>query len=284
MTVYNFSMPELPEVTTIVAGINKKLVGKRIGQAKLTALGENLRIKSKQDLDQKLTGKKIEGAKRRAKFLILELSNGDKLIVHLKLTGQFLLRKENFRADDFTRLVLDLDNGEQVRFCDRNGAAEAFIVDNLDKIDSLVGPEPFEITVENFEKNIKNTDKRTIKEIIVDQKVIAGVGNIYADEALYVAKISPFRSPKSLKIEEAETLLNSIKQVLQEGINHLGTTIDSYRDLDGNPGTHQNYLRVYGKGGKSCQNCGTPIILTELGGRRTHYCPNCQPEAQLSLF
>ncbi len=277
-------MPELPEVTTIVAGINKKLTGKRISQAKITSLGENLRFKSKQDLDQKLTGKVIEGASRRAKFLIIELSTGDKLIVHLKLTGQFLLRKRESRLDEFIRLILDLDDGMQVRLCDRNGAAEAFIVTDISKINDLVGPEPFEIIPSEFEKNIRTTDKKTIKETIVDQKVIAGVGNIYADEALYLAKISPFRSPKSITTEEVETLLNSIKQVLQEGINHRGTTIDSYRDLDGNPGTHQNYLRVYGKGNKPCQNCGTSIILTELGGRRTHYCPSCQPQAQLSLF
>lgn len=278
------AMPELPEVTTIVNDINKKLVGKRISQAKITSLGENLRIKSKQDLDLKLSSKKIEGAKRRAKFLIIELSNGDKLVIHLKLTGQFLLRDKDAQADEFTRLILDLEDGQQVRFCDRNGAAEAFILYELSKLENLVGPEPFEVSAEVFEQNIKKSEKKTIKEAIVDQKVIAGVGNIYADEALFVAKINPFRTPTSITTEEASTILEAIKQVLQEGIDHRGTTIDSYRDLDGNMGTHQNYLRVYGRTDKPCQNCKKPIILTEISGRRTHYCQTCQPQSQLSLF
>jgi len=277
-------MPELPEVTTIVDGINKKLAGKRISQAKITSLGENLRVKSRQDLDQKLSGKKIESARRRAKFLIIELSNGDKLVVHLKLTGQFILRDQNDRPDEFTRLILDLEDGGQIRFCDRNGAAEAFILDDTSKLESAVGPEPFEISPEQLLENIKKTDKKTIKETILDQKVIAGVGNIYADEALFLAKISPFRAPQSITLEETMTILEAIKQVLTEGIQHRGTTIDSYRDLDGNPGTHQNYLRIYGRGGKACEVCGNAIVLTEIGGRRTHYCPTDQPDSQLSLF
>ena len=121
-------MPELPEVTTIVNDINERLVGRRIDDVKITSLGENLRIKSKQDLDQILSGKKIEKAERRAKFLLLTLSNGDNLVIHLKLTGQFLLRDKNFQPDEFARLVMNLDNGQQMRFCDRNGAAEAFVV------------------------------------------------------------------------------------------------------------------------------------------------------------
>lgn len=277
-------MPELPEVTTIVNDINERLVGRRIDEAKITSFGENLRIKSKQDLDQMLTGKKIEKATRRAKYLIIELSNGNSLIIHLKLTGQFLLRDRDARADEFTRLILNLDDGHQVRFCDRNGAAEAFIVHKSSEVEKNLGPEPFEIKPKQFDDSIHRSEKKTIKETIVDQKIIAGVGNIYADEALFLAKINPFRSPKSITEEEAERLLNAIKEVLTESIKHRGTTIDSYRDLLGNPGTNQNYLQVYGKTGKPCPICKTPIEYTEIGGRRTHFCPECQPQPQLSLF
>lgn len=277
-------MPELPEVTTIVNDINERLAGRRIDQAKITSFGENLRVKSRQDLDQMLTGKKIEKATRRAKFVIIELSNGKSLVMHLKLTGQLLLRDKDDRVDEFLRLVLDLDNDQQVRFCDKNGAAEAFIVDNIREVEKNLGPEPFEIKADQFYKSIQNSDKKTIKETIVNQKTIAGVGNIYADEALFLAKISPFRSPKTITEVETKTLLDSIKQVLTSSIEHRGTTIDSYRDLLGNPGSNQNYLQVYGKTAKPCPVCQTPIEYTEIGGRRTHYCSHCQPEAQLRLF
>ncbi len=277
-------MPELPEVTTIVNDINERLVGKRIDQAKITSLGENLRIKSRQDLDQMLTGKRIEKATRRAKFVIIELSNGNSLVMHLKLTGQLLLRAKEAKVDEFLRLILNLDNGQQVRLCDRNGAAEAFIVHDQNEVEKNLGPEPFEIKTDQFYKSIQDSDKKTIKETIVNQKTIAGVGNIYADEALFPAKINPFRSPKSITEAETQKLLDSIKQVLTSSIDHRGTTIDSYRDLLGNPGTNQNYLQVYGKTGMPCPVCKTAIEYTEIGGRRTHYCKNCQPEAQLSLF
>lgn len=277
-------MPELPEVTTIVNDINKRLVGRRVHQAKITSLGENLRIKSGQDLDQKLTGKKIEKASRRAKYIIIELSNGTSLVTHLKLTGQLLLRDKADRADEFVRLTLDLDNGQQIRFCDKNGAAEAFIVENTHEVEKNLGSEPFEIKTDQFYKSIQSSDKKTIKETIVDQKIIAGVGNIYADEALFLAKINPTRGSKSLNPTEVENLLEGIKQVLKEGIEHRGTTIDSYRDLFGKAGTHQNFLRVYGKKGDPCPKCETKIEYMEISGRRTHFCPSCQMSDQLSLF
>lgn len=277
-------MPELPEVTTIVNDINSKLVGRVITEARLTSLGENLRIKSRQDLDQILTGKKIEKAERKAKYLLLKLSSGDNLVIHLKLTGQFILRDKAAKADEFTRMTLNLDDGKQLRFNDRNGAAEAFMSSSLDEIKDKFAADAFEIDQDLFSKNLIFADKKTVKEAIVDQRVIAGVGNIYADEALFVAKINPFRAPKSLTKVEVSGLLEAIKQVLNEGIKHRGTTIDSYRDLQGNPGTHQNFLRVYGKPGKPCPNCSKPIEYTEIAGRRTHFCPNCQPTEQLSLF
>lgn len=277
-------MPELPEITTIVNDINSKLIGRTIIEARLTSFGENLRVKSKQDLDRLLTGKKIEKAARKAKYLLLRLSSGDNLVIHLKLTGQFILRDKGALADEFTRMILNLDDGKQLRFNDRNGAAEAFVSETLDEVGSSTAPDAFEIDLASFTKNLQNSDKKTTKETIVDQKVIAGVGNIYADEALFVAKINPFRSPKSLTKDEIKCLLDSMKQVLNEGIEHRGTTIDSYRDLLGNPGTHQNYLRVYGKTGKPCPNCSKSIEYTEINGRRTHFCPYCQPAAQLTLF
>lgn len=277
-------MPELPEVTTIATDIEKNLIGRTISAVKLTSLGENLRIKAHQDLDQLLTGKKIEGAQRRAKYLIIKLSNDDQLVIHLKLTGQLLLREKGSKPDEFTRLVLNLDNGAQLRFCDRNGAAEAFIVTDFTPIEDKLGPEPFLISVEQLKTSFLNTEKKTVKEALVDQKIIAGVGNIYVDEALFLAKMNPFTSPKSITTEVASVLIDAVRQVLNEGIEHRGTTIDSYRDLFGNPGGHQKYLRVYGKERKPCPTCNEPIQYTEIGGRRTFYCLFCQPEAQLSLF
>ncbi|MDP2720984.1 MAG: bifunctional DNA-formamidopyrimidine glycosylase/DNA-(apurinic or apyrimidinic site) lyase [bacterium] len=277
-------MPELPEVETIKNDLLKKVVGSQITSVSYTSEGQKLISKAGQDLTDLLPGNKIKSIERKAKYLVLELSGGKKLIFHLKLTGRILVRNGSNPNDEFVRLVLALNDGREIRFADRNGFGEVKLIGAGEEVDQDLGPDPFEVSVQQFNLLINQTGKETIKETLLDQKTISGVGNIYADEALYLAGINPFRSPRALSTNETAKLLDSIKQVLNEGIKHRGTTIDSYRDTDGRPGTHQFHLLVYGKAGKPCKKCATRIEYTEIKGRRTHFCPNCQPKEQLALF
>jgi len=277
-------MPELPEVQTIVDDLNKKVIGTKITQVIYTDEGKKLISKSDQDLSDILPGEKITRAQRRAKYLILNLSGRRNLIIHLKLTGQLFVRAQNYAIEPFTRLILKLDDKREIRFADREGYGEVVLADGIDKVEPNLGPEPFEISEQTFADNLLATKLGTIKEALIDQKVISGIGNIYVDEALYLAKINPFRPPHSLSKAETQKLLRSIKETLKSGLEHRGTTIDSYRDTDGKPGTHQFHLLVYGKAGLPCKRCATRIAYTEISGRRTHFCPTCQPKDQLSLF
>ena len=277
-------MPELPEVETIKNDLLKKVVGAQITDVFYTSEGQKLISKSNQDLSNMLPGQKISGVGRRAKYLVLELSNEKKLIFHLKLTGRILVRNGSNSSDEFTRLVLILDDGQQIRFTDRNGFGEVRLVESESEINSTLAPDPFEISNQQFHLNLNKSKKETIKETLLDQSLISGVGNIYTDEALYLAGINPFRLSKTISLNGSTKLLDSIKTVLKEGIKHCGTTIDSYRDTDERPGTHQFHLLVYGKAGKPCKKCAAHIEYTEIAGRRTHFCPNCQPKEQLSLF
>lgn len=278
-------MPELPEVHTIAEDLKKKITGRQIVEVHYTGEGQKLISKTGQDLTNVLAGEKINGVKRKAKYLILDLDGENKfLIFHLKLTGRVLVRDGNHPADEFTRLVLKLDDGRQIRFADRNGFGEVFLSANVDDIGPGLGPDPFEVNNKQIHIILGKSSKATIKEALLDQSLVSGIGNIYTDEALYLAKINPFRSPRSLSPDAKSRLLGAIKAVLREGIKHRGTTIDSFRDTDGRPGTHQFHLLVYGKAGKPCKRCATAIEYTEIKGRRTHFCPTCQPKDQLSFF
>ena len=277
-------MPELPEVHTIAEDLKKKVVGSQIVEVYYTGEGQKLISKSGQDLTDVLPGERIDSIDRRAKYLIINLSGGKKLIFHLKLTGQILVRAGSHKPDEFARLILKLDDGRQIRFADRNGFGEVILAENIEEVNPNLGPEPFEILNKKFHESLLQSGKETIKESLLDQQLISGVGNIYVDESLYLAGINPFRSPHALSLNETTKLLMSIKKALEEGIKDRGTTIDSYRDTDGNPGTHQFHLLVYGKSGKPCKKCAAKIEYTEIRGRRTHFCPTCQPKDQLSLF
>ncbi|MEX0621987.1 MAG: bifunctional DNA-formamidopyrimidine glycosylase/DNA-(apurinic or apyrimidinic site) lyase [Candidatus Woykebacteria bacterium] len=277
-------MPELPEVETIKNDLLEKVVNSQITDVFYTSEGQKLISKTGQDLSNILPGQKISGVGRKAKYLVLELSNGKKLVFHLKLTGRILVRNGSSPDDEFTRLILKLDDGRQIRFADRNGFGEVRLVDSASEVITNLAPDPFEMSNQQLQTSLSKRGRATIKEALLGQSLVSGVGNIYADEALFLAKINPFRSPKALSTNEVVRLLDSIKQVLNEGIKHRGTTIDSYQDTDGRPGTHQFHLLVYGKAGKPCKRCATRIEYTEIKGRRTHFCPNCQPKEQLSLF
>lgn len=282
-------MPELPEVQTITSDLKPILPGKKILKAIYTGpLGEELRRKSKVDLSVSLPGKSITDVRRLSKQLLFDLDSGEILSLHLRITGRILLRDNGIKPDEYTRLIMELDSGQELRFTDRNGLASAELMtqSELDQAAARYGPEILspELTEERFYEAVSGSTEPSLKETLLNQRTVSGMGNIYVDEALFLAKLHPQLKPKQLSEAESDRLLSASRQVLQGGLTDRGTTIDSYLDPFGNPGHHQDHLRVYGRRGQSCPEGNGAIEYKEVGGRRTFFCPTCQVLPQLSLF
>jgi formamidopyrimidine-DNA glycosylase len=271
-------MPELPEVETICSTLKPKLIGKTI------VAGEVLwpRLIQNQTVEDFLTGirqKKITDLKRRGKYLLFYLSSDLVLAIHLRMTGQLIVEPANIPIAKATYVQLTLDDNNELRFRDQRkfGRVMLFNVKNPPLSLEKLGPEPLstEFTVQLLKEQLSHR-KAAIKKVLLDQEVIAGIGNIYADEALFLAGIHPARLIASLSAEELDKLYHAIRQVLSEGIEHRGTTKRDYRDGDGNPGSNQEYLRVYDRKGLACVQCQNMIVKMNFAGRGTHFCPICQ--------
>lgn len=282
-------MPELPEVQTIASDLKPILPGLTVVKASYVGpLGEELRRKSRIDLSVSLPGKKITDVRRLSKQLLLDLSSGEVLSLHLRITGRILLRDSGAKSDEYTRLIIELDNGQELRFTDRNGLASADLLteSELDLAAQRYGPEVLskEVTPDRFFELMTGSGEPSLKETLLNQHIVSGMGNIYVDETLYLAKLHPNLKPKQLTRLESDQLLRASRQVLEEGLRDRGTTIDSYLDPFGCPGHHQDNLRVYGRAGNPCPEGNGMIEYKEVGGRRTFFCPACQVLPQLSLF
>jgi formamidopyrimidine-DNA glycosylase len=280
-------MPELPEVELIRSQLEDEVIGRAITEVIFDPEnGNSLKLRQKRELEPILPGKRIIKARRRGKHLFLSLSDNYHLMFHLKMTGRLLLRERNAVIDEFLRLTLKLDDGRELRFTDRARFADVFLWDKEDllTLNNKLGPEATLISQAELEKALAKSISTSIKEALLDQQTIAGVGNINADEALFVAKIHPKRSPKEIISSEVEALVRAIKKVLAKDLENGGSTIDSYLNLYGQAGKNQESFFVYGRDGQPCRDCEAPISYIEINGRRTHFCPNCQPEKQLSLF
>ncbi|HLM78187.1 MAG TPA: bifunctional DNA-formamidopyrimidine glycosylase/DNA-(apurinic or apyrimidinic site) lyase [Rubrobacteraceae bacterium] len=271
-------MPELPEVETIKEDLRELVVGSRIEGAEVldVALVEQ---PSPEEFVQLLKGASIARARRRAKHLILELDNGMNLIFQLKIGGQLLLVPPVEEPNTALMFLLYL-NGERRLFL-RDGTnfsrARLLSEKELQERFSSLGPEPLE---DGFDaqclRQKLGSRKAQIKSLLLDQKMVAGIGNIYVDEILYDARIHPRRKANTLSAEEWRALYAAIRTNLAAGIRHRGTTVRLYRDVVGRPGEHQNYLRVFEKQGKPCSGCGGTVTREKISGRSTHFCPVCQ--------
>ncbi len=271
-------MPELPEVETIRLTLLPKLVGERIVSGEVLH-GKMLLGITIEEFLSRVSGEKIDGLKRRGKYLLLELSEGLTIGIHLRMTGQLSVEKANEPLSKATYFRLLLDNGMELRFRDQRKFGKVFIFEKGAPPPSLlkIGPEP--LSPEFTALVLKNRFGRrnlAVKKALLNQEIIAGIGNIYADEALFVAGIHPARPVNSLTEAEIDALYLAIRQVLGEGIESRGTTLRDYRDGDGRAGSYQDRLRVYGQKGKTCPNCGGLIVKMSYGGRGTHFCPLCQ--------
>ncbi|MCB0194268.1 MAG: bifunctional DNA-formamidopyrimidine glycosylase/DNA-(apurinic or apyrimidinic site) lyase [Anaerolineae bacterium] len=264
-------MPELPEVETVVRGLRGPLVGRTFTGVTIT--WPNSIRTSILELQSRLPGQRIEKITRRGKYLQFHLSEGDMLFLHLKMTGDLLVEPEDEPLNPHVRTIFDLDNGHQLRFKDPRKFGRVYLVDNADKVVGKLGPEPLpdDFTLDDFKVLFRRRSGR-LKPLLLNQEFIAGVGNIYADESSFIAKIDPRRTVDTLIDAELERLYYAIRQALNAGITHKGASLDAvYRG-----GEFQNHFQVYGRTGEPCLNCGATIQRIVLGGRSTHFCPVCQ--------
>jgi len=265
-------MPELPEVETIKRELNTVLPGKKITAVEVRN-ATVVREPGVEKFKAGLRGSEVINILRRAKVLIIELSGGKSLSIHLKMTGQLVYPGTGKDA----RVIFHLSDGKQVDFNDRRLFAELRLLDDWRKLKFIqgLGPEPFDISSEEFNAML-NKKKTKIKPLLMDQAFISGVGNLYAAEALFRARLRPERAANTLSEKEKETLFKELKNTLLEAIEHKGSSIDQYVQLSGKPGGYVRFHKVYGREGKPCLVCKSPIKRTALGGRGTYFCPRCQ--------
>jgi formamidopyrimidine-DNA glycosylase len=273
-------VPELPEVETVVRDLRPQLAGKRI--TAITVSPYRLRKQWLATWEPLLVGRRILEVRRRGKWIILDLDRGLHLLMHLGMTGQLRVMPADAPVGTHTHIIARLGRGEaQLRFRDvrRFGSATLFsdrtLLDRFFEENKL-GPEPFELDGEHLSAALARTD-RCLKAVLLDQRVVAGVGNIYADESLFQARLHPAQLGRETTVLEARRLQRAIVEVLNRAIERRGSSIRDYVGGLGGKGRYQEEFRVYGRTGKPCPRCGTPIVRIRLAGRSTHLCPRCQP-------
>jgi formamidopyrimidine-DNA glycosylase len=265
-------MPELPEVETIKRELEKAVLGKKITDVIIN----NPRVIREPGRDvfvKEIKNCVIKNILRRGKLLILELSCGKSLAVHLKMTGQLVYPGDASQS----RVSFRLSNGKLLDFNDRRLFGELRLIDDWKSLKFIqgLGPEPFDIDSDRF-KVMLGGKKTKIKPLLMDQGFLSGIGNLYAAEALFRAGINPARPAHSLTGKEKELLFKEILDTLKEAIQHKGSSIDQYVQLSRTAGDYVKYHKVYGREGKPCPVCKTAIKRTALGGRGTYFCPQCQ--------
>ncbi len=264
-------MPELPEVETIVRRMRPEVVGHTITAADLR-WERTLATPKPALFNKNIIGQSVESVNRRAKYIVIQLS-ADTLIIHLRMSGDILFRKVDARAEKHDRLLLQLDSEKTLVFNDMRKFGRVWLTPSPQDVLGKLGPEPLDdaFTPEDLFERITR-HKRQIKPLLLDQSIIAGLGNIYTDEALHLAGLHPLAKSDVIKRKQAENLWRSIREVLNEGIHRNGTSIDwIYRG-----GENQYHLNVYGRKDEPCLKCGTPIQKIVVGQRGTHFCPQCQ--------
>jgi formamidopyrimidine-DNA glycosylase len=273
-------MPELPEVETVKRSLQPFLEGERI--IGIDVLYERI-IKNinPQEFSRLLVDRVIKSIKRRGKYLLFNLSEGDTLVIHLRMTGQLLISKQEEPLTKHTHLVFHLAGGKQLRFVDVRKFGLIFLVRTgaWNQAGGLgeLGPEPLaeDFTNEVLLGLLKNR-RGMLKAFLLDQKRIAGIGNIYADEISFMAGLQPKRKIETLKKPEIEALYLAIRTKLQEGVEFRGTSISDYVDGKGEKGSFQERLQVYDRAGQPCFKCGTNLVKSIVAGRGTVSCPKCQ--------
>ena len=279
-------MPELPEVETIRRDLEKEVVGKRIKTVEVTGMRSIRRHPNKKHFVAKLEGRKITGTERRGKYLLLRLDDGEVLVAHLGMSGQ-LLRARNEQRDPLTKhthVVITFTQGGQLRFVDPRTFGELFVTTpeelaqqvpelahlGFDPVDDMMSWTKF--------GELLTARKGKLKALLMDQKFVAGIGNIYSDEILFGAGLRYDRSSETLSSQEVRRLYRAMVETLQEAIKHRGSSLsdEQYRDLFGETGDYQSQHKVYDREGQACRRCRSTIVRVKVNGRSSFLCPQCQ--------
>jgi len=282
-------MPELPEVETVARGLRQAILGRRILSV---TLGKTDFIDDPSALEQHLPGRRIEAVERYGKFMLLRLSavhretrvarNGDgapaSLLVHLGMTGQIAPGPAGLPLEKHTHVCLLLDDGRELRYTDARRFGRIAYLTKASLAEELAGfgADPLEVSKEEFAERICGRRAR-VKALLLDQSVLRGVGNIYADESLWRARIHPARLGAKLSGKEAETLRRALQDILRKAIVLRGSSISDFLDAEGEPGEYQRHHRAYGREGENCHRCKTSIRRATVAGRSSYFCPRCQP-------
>jgi formamidopyrimidine-DNA glycosylase len=273
-------VPELPEVETVRSRLEPALSGRKLERVEI--LDERLtRPFDPAAVAAQLEGERVAAVERRGKYLIVRFDSGRVLLIHLRMTGSLLAARRNGLPEDpYRRAVVRLDDGSDVAFRDvrRFGTWLVLEPGELDEyLAARLGDEPLARAFSAAKLGRRLAGRRApLKALLLDQRVVAGVGNIYADEALWYARLNPLRPGGSLAPDELRDLLRGIRRALRKGIERQGASLRDYSTPDGERGGMQDEFAVYGRAGEPCSRCGTPIEKTRAGGRGTWFCPGCQ--------
>jgi len=280
-------VPELPEVETVARDLRPRIVGATIVGAR-TSWARTLRTHTPDAFAEAIAGRRVEGVSRRAKLVVIELSGDAALTIHLKMTGQLFVVPADAPVDPYVRLVLELAEGREIRFRDIRKFGKIGLYGRDPMTGELVaevggaavfaglGPEPLDptFTVREFRRRLRRRSGR-LKPLLLDQSFLAGVGNIYADEALWASRLHPLRTARTLHPADERRLYEAVRTILVEAIERRGSSIDDYTAPDGD-GSMQERLQIYQRTGEPCPRCGRPVKRIVIGARSTHFCSWCQ--------
>ncbi len=272
-------MPELPEVETVRSTLAATVLGRQIASLSVFHPAP-IKAPEKEAFCRQLCGRRIEAVRRRGKYLLLDLDEGC-LVVHLRMTGQLIWQEKAETLPKHTHLLFSFADGSCLRYTDqrRFGGFWLWPQDALVLMPQLqcMGPEPLsaDFCVETLSAAFSGR-RAAVKSLLLDQRVVAGLGNIYADESLFRAGIVPMRPAESLNKAELSRLHAAIREVLEDALSHRGTSFSDYLDAKGKKGEFQDFLRVYQREGAPCRVCGSMILREKIGGRSSFYCPHCQ--------
>jgi formamidopyrimidine-DNA glycosylase len=273
-------MPELPEVETMVRDLAPRVIGRTITGARASFQGSVI-WPDFPEFAERVAGRRITAVSRRGKYAIFTLDSGDALIIHRGMSGSVLLRPTSAPLEPYVRIAFDLDDGTELRFNDPRKFGKVYVMEAGGAERPMpwvaMGPEPLEtdFTAEVLGERLQGR-RALIKPLLLNQQILAGLGNIYVDESLFRAGIHPERRANTLTEEETTRLHAAIRDILTIAVEGRGTTFNSYTDINGQAGGHQRALQVFHRQGEACPRCGTLIVKFVVGGRGTHICPDCQ--------
>jgi formamidopyrimidine-DNA glycosylase len=275
-------LPELPEVETIRRGLEAGVRGRRV--VKVAVLSPRAVGGAAQCFAAALAGERVASLGRRGKYLLFGLDGGGAMVGHLRMTGRLRLVRAGDPVAPHTRLVWSLSGGRELRFEDVRQFGRFWYVapgEDLPRGLRELGPEPLgeEFRAEHLARRLVGR-RAPLKALLLDQRVVAGLGNIYVDEALFRARLAPTRPAGGLAAEELERLCAAIRHVLEDALRRGGTTLRDYQDARGRPGGYGECLMVYGRQGQPCRACGAEVVKVRVAGRGTHLCPRCQGEEE----